>query len=898
MINETIGHYRILRKLGSGGMGVVYEAEDSKLGRRVALKFLQESGRTDPAAMERFLREARSASALNHPGICTIYAIEEADGRTYIAMELLEGQSLDVAQGRGALTVSRTIEIGIEVADALDAAHKKNIVHRDIKPANIFLTQRGTTKLLDFGLAKLIEEQEANEGETLAGTDAAFLTSPGTAVGTIAYMSPEQARGEVLDSRSDLFSLGAVLYQSATGVHPFQGSTSAVIFGNILHSAPVSPIGLNGNVPTELERILNKLLEKDRDLRYQVAAELRGDLKRLRRELEPGRPGSDSNVLASRETIAAEKVPSGTVFAETAQKNKVRTGLLLVGVLAILAAASYGAYAFLHMLKVQPFERFTIENVSNNGHISQVAISPDGKYLLQALEEKGLQSLWLHHIPTGSNKEVVEPAATNYGGLTFSPDGNYIYFVRREENEEAYAQLFSAPVLGGTPRVVIKDVDSPITFSPDGQHFAFLRELHSSAAWDLVEAKPDGTIERSIFSNKTVQSDSHVPSWSPDGKTIVIPIVQPTKEAIGGLLAVDVASGKDKVIEASPDQIFYTATWVPDGTGFIVSGSRVEAMHLQTQLGFLPYPNGEYRALTSDTNNYGRQTISKDGKTLAAIQGRLRFEIGVAPTAEPNHLQAVPLSTQLPVWRWSWMPDGRLVLPQAGSVKAVGPSGGETTILSDLKHIADQVAVCGGGEYLVIRQVGRTSGASANLWRANLDGSNQVQLTMGLNEQAPTCSKAGEWVYYIDNTDYRYVKRVSIQGGAPETIVKEGVAMFALSPDGKEIASLDVREFDHKLILRRDFTETQKMVYHDIDQRALPEEVLYTPDGKSIVYTVRDKGVDNLWVQPLDGGMFHQLTQFTKDRILRVAFSMDGTKVAISRGELESDAVLLRDSGK
>jgi serine/threonine protein kinase len=277
--------------------------------------------------MERFLREARSASALNHPGICTVYAIEEHDGRTYIAMELLEGESLDKALGRSSLAISRTVEIGIEVADALDAAHKKNIVHRDIKPANIFLTQRGSTKLLDFGLAKLLEEEGAEEGETIAGTEAAFLTSPGTAVGTIAYMSPEQARGEVLDPRSDLFSLGAVLYQAATGTHPFPGSTSAVIFGNILHSAPVSPITLNSSVPAELERILNKLLEKDRELRYQVAAELRGDLKRLLREMEPERPGSDSKVLASREPSAAVKAALGTAGPGAKARRRGRTTL-------------------------------------------------------------------------------------------------------------------------------------------------------------------------------------------------------------------------------------------------------------------------------------------------------------------------------------------------------------------------------------------------------------------------------------------------------------------------------------------------------------------------------------------------------------------------------------------
>src|SRR5882757_2353387 len=319
MLNETIAHYRILRKLGSGGMGVVYEAEDTKLGRRVALKFLPEDTRRDTQTLERFLREARAASALNHPGICTIHAIEEHDGRTFIAMELLEGQTLDRVIPLGALPIPRTIDIGIQLADALDAAHKKGIIHRDIKPSNIFVTERSAVKILDFGLAKLLPEGHANFGgeTTLADTETMLLTSPGTAVGTISYMSPEQARGEELDPRSDLFSLGGVLYQLTTGKLPFPGSTSAVVFDNILHNAPMAPVTLNPDVPAELERILNKALEKDRDVRYQVAAELRADLKRLQRESDSGRtaaatgsssPGTAS-VSRSSSQVASEATP-------------------------------------------------------------------------------------------------------------------------------------------------------------------------------------------------------------------------------------------------------------------------------------------------------------------------------------------------------------------------------------------------------------------------------------------------------------------------------------------------------------------------------------------------------------------------------------------------------------
>jgi Tol biopolymer transport system component len=662
-------------------------------------------------------------------------------------------------------------------------------------------------------------------------------------------------------------------------------------------------------VPAELERILNKLLEKDRDLRYQFAAELRADLKRLRRELEPGRPLSDSAVIASRAgsggvpvaTVASgskAKASSGAVLAEAAQKNKIGTTALLGLGLLLLVAAGYGVYSLLHKpiaSKVAPFEQFTIENVSNNGHITQAAISPDGKYLLQALEENGLQSLWLRHIATSTNKEVLAPTTTRYDGLTFSPDGNYIYFVRRDENEEE-SELFRASVLGGEPRVLIKDVDSPATFSPDGQHFVFLRELHNAPAWDLLLAKGDGTIEKSIFSAHPIQSDSFVPAWSPDGKTIVIPIVQPNKDAIGGFLAVDVATGKDQVVATSPDRIYYGPAWMPDGKALIASASRIEGGHMQAQIGYIDYPDGAYRPLTEDTNNYGKLGIAKDGKTIVAIQSKLRFSLSMAPANDPDKLHTIPLRSRIPPWRWNWMPDGRLILPQGGDLKAITADGKEDTLYSDTKHIPDQATAC--GQYIVFRQVGRTSASSANLWRMDLNGTNPKQLTSGLNDQEPTCSKDGQWVYFVDNTDNRFVKRVSVEGGAPETVVKYAVGSYALSLDGKQIASFEVRELDHKLMLRLENVETHQMTYGDIDARALPDDLAFSPDGKSIVYIVREKGVDNLWLQPLDGKARRQLTHSKSDKTFRFAFSPDGSQIAMECGEVESDAVLLHDEGK
>jgi eukaryotic-like serine/threonine-protein kinase len=908
MDGELIGHYRILRKLGRGGMGVVYEAEDTKLGRRVALKFLPEDKHRDPQTLERFLREARSASSLNHPGICTMHAIEEDNGRTFLAMELLEGQSLDAALVNAPLTFGRTLDSGIQLADALDAAHKKGIVHRDIKPANIFLTERGQAKILDFGLAKLIRSESAmtTEGPTI-DPDETHLTTPGLAVGTIAYMSPEQARGEELDSRTDLFSLGAVLYQMVTGQSPFPGATSAVIFDKILRQTPISPVTLNPSLPAEFERILNKALEKDRDVRYQVAAELRADLKRLQRETDSGRSAAAASPVGSASvakssaampiTSASAAKSSGSVIVAAAKENKLGTtlaGLLLV---ILLAAAGYGIYSLLLRSKHMPFENFEITNLTNSGHVSNAAISPDGKYLLQVHSENGLESLWLRHIATGSNTQVVAPAATRYQALTFSPDGSYLYFLRRDEEEHIIGILYAAPVLGGTPHVVTKDVDSPITFSPDGQRFAFLREKHDSPYWDLIVMKSDGSDERQIFKDENLLSDSFSPAWSPDGKTILIPVVQRAKDALGGFVLADPATGKLTNFALAQSKIYYQPVWLPDGRGVIVPSMDLSSGSLQAQLGYLSYPEGEYRLLTHDTNDYGKPSIAADGRTLVASQTKLTFDLGIAPAAAPAQLKTVPLTSHENLWRWSWGANGKLIVPQAGQVKFVSANGDETMLLNDTGHISDQTNGCGDGRYIVFRRVNRTGSAGVNLWRMDANGSNVTQLTFGQNEREPSCTRDGKWVYYTDQTDRQTVKRVSIDGGKPETVVNEPVGQFDVSPDGKWIASTEVGEADHKLSIRLDPTGGGKPTLEDADPR-MTSPPIFAPDGKSIVYVVREKGVDNLWSQTLNGMSRKALTNFTKDLIFRYAYSQDGKQIAIERGNIESDAFLFHDTSK
>jgi Tol biopolymer transport system component len=414
---------------------------------------------------------------------------------------------------------------------------------------------------------------------------------------------------------------------------------------------------------------------------------------------------------------------------------------------------------------------------------------------------------------------------------------------------------------------------------------------------DLFLVHKDGSPDRALFNHRPIQTDSLTLAWSPDAKTILIPVTQPTPNDFGGLIAVDAAIGDQKIVALAKDKDYFDPSWLPDMSGVVVSAGLAETGFERRQIGIVSYPNGDFRLLTTDTNDYLHPSLSADGRTIAASQVQYKFELGVAPAALPDSLQPIRLSSQLNIRRWDWMPDGRLVIPQGAEIRIVHPAGGENVAFSNAKNRPDQAASCGGGKYIVFRQLGGSNSAVANLWRVDAAGTNLKQLTSGLNESDPECSRDGKWVYYVDRGDKLTLKRISIEGGTAETVINAPIGFFALSPDGETILKDEVRDSDHKLMLALYSIEDKKKSYIEFDQRALPG-FKFLPDGKSVAYVVREKGVDNLWARPVDGSPSRQLTHFTAESIYAFRYSPDGTKIAIERGHVESDAVLLRDLSK
>lgn len=893
LIGQTISHYRVLEKLGGGGMGVVYRAEDTRLHRFVALKFLPDDVARDPHALARFKREAQAASALNHPNICTIHDIGEENGRAFIAMECLEGQTLKHLIQHHPLPTEQVLDLSIQIADALDAAHAKSIIHRDLKPTNIFVTERGQAKVLDFGLAKVARRNVIEPPymtEATAEVSEEHLTSPGSAVGTVAYMSPEQVRGEKLDARSDLFSFGVVLYEMATGRMAFPGNTSGIIFDAILNRAPVSPIRLKPDLPGRLEEIINKVLEKAREVRYQHASEIRADLQRLKRDTESGR------------LVVASVQSQSAALPISEQGTNTRKGTVLVGLLVLALLIAGVGYAFRSHFRSKgaepPFQNFTITKLTDTGNLTAASISPDGKYVVNVVKDNGTESLWLRNVPTNSDTQVAAPLRGHYSGVRFSTDGDYIYYRRGEENQAG--SLYHAPILGGSPHLdsdFLKTVPGEVSFSPDGQRFAYV--TLSPGGNSLVTANLEGGAQKDLFKAKPDLQLSWLwpPAWSPNGGALVI-VLRNNADKSSNLAVVDNTSGKQRIIISSTKMLFGDPTWMVDGGGLFVLYKENKAKNWQ--IGFVSYPEGKFRSVTRDTNSYSGLSVSRDGKTLTTVQKEESFKLYIVPSREMNEERATAITPRGIGYQFAWIDEANLILSgPLGPFRMSDRGVGKTTLMEGSAYSPFWLAPCKAGRYIAfMARDPKSSSGETMLWRLDTTNNEVAKLTGGSFDASPICSPDGKWIFYASpNPPEPKIQKVSIDGGAPKTISKiENLPGIDVSRDGKLLAFWDGGSFGVVNV------ETGNVVRKfPVDSRMGSSSLTatypqFTADGKALAYTIHINGVDNLWAQPIDGAPAYLITSFKSDEIQDFHWSPNGEKLGIVRGRTESNVVLIRET--
>jgi serine/threonine protein kinase/Tol biopolymer transport system component len=921
---QEVGPYHLLELLGRGGMGEVYLAHDPRLNRRVALKLLP-SGLTDERGrVRRFEQEARAASAISHPNVAHIHEIGEAQGRRYITMEYVRGRTLRQALQRGPLGVCEALDIAAQVAMGLSAAHEAGVLHRDIKPENIVLRNDGYVKVLDFGLAKLVEDR------LYAGTPEAtpllsLHTEPELLMGTSDYMSPEQVRRQPADERTDLWSLGVVLYEMLAGRRPFTGGESREVIVAILEREP-EPVGrVREGLHPALQEIVAKALRKRAEERFQSAREMVDELRRVRRLIEGGNSSSTSHAGGSSQGDGAE--PQGAPSAEPSRPygalgrmvdfkpgvfSSARVSTFTrrwrpIYWLVLISLSVAGLYVGLVRRARPPLLDRALNlkfgRLNLSGDISDIVLSPDGKYVAHVAAEAGKHTLHLTEIATASDLPVAQPSAAGYSGLSFSPDGTYLYYL---ENQVETGTLYRVSKLGGGRRKILDDVNTAVTFSPDGAWLAFVRINRALDTPDLIVARADGTAERLLARRTRADADTFMsdvkwagPAWSPDGKVLACPTLRLSPEQQMNLEVIDVETGAGRRLNTEPWYDISRVAWLSDGSGLVVSAA--EAPGAPWQLLLLAYPGGEVRKVTNDPHNYTLISGARDSSlflTLNIEEDSSVWQLSAVDGARPEVLNVTPRKGVSEIlWEGA---DKFLYTINDGThtnlwLQEPGVAARQLTFEADNFKPAQS----SDGRYIVFVS---TRAGALNIWRMKDDGTQPKRLTHGAYEDVPSVTPDGKWVIYRTGSS---ISKVSIDGGDAIKLIDKSALCPALSADGRLLAfftsdqpdshtwHVEVYDLGSLTAVRRFELPAATTPFNGL--RPTPDNRLrWTSDGSGLAYVSRADGSANVWLQELAGGTPRQLTYFKDANMPSFAWSPDGKRLACVRSTKAYIPVLVR----
>jgi eukaryotic-like serine/threonine-protein kinase len=916
-----LGRYEIRSQLGAGGMGEVYRSRDASLNRDVAIKVLPAAFSADNQRLRRFEQEAKSAGGLNHPNIAHIYEIGESDNMTFIVMELVDGQTLRRRLNSAQLTPIEALTIAIQIADALAAAHEAGVIHRDIKPENIMIrTRDGYVKVLDFGLAKLAVSPNS-QADTEAATRTLLNTGPGTVVGTTQYMSPEQARGKQVDARTDIWSLGCVLYEMVAGRAPFAGESTSDLVASILEREPAPLARYARAVPETLEWIVTKALRKDREDRYQTARELLTDLRSLKQRLEfageqersvppasseptilPGVEQLSAPTISEnkeRQTQEAAHPTSAEYLIGEMKRHKRGLVLSLTAVVLILV----GVVVVLKFLRsptktAVSFSKMKVTRLTTTGKASYAAISPDGKYVVHVSGSSQQQSILLRHIATGSDKEIVPSNGNDFIWVTFSRDGSYVLYCRVESG--AYP-LYQVAILGGTPRkLTSEDADVAVTFSPDGKRLAFMRGEPQRGEASLVVANADGSGEQKLVSRKVGDFYNGVwssPSWSPDGQLIAFAHRTPDGDGKNvNVIMASVKDGTEKQITSHNWSVVQALVWLEDGSGLFITAAEREPGSPR-QIWHVSYPSGEAERITNDTNNYLGVSLTADSSALVTVLTEQTSDIWTAPNGEAGQATQLTSSRNDGGLGVVWTADGRIVY--ASGVRdfrdlwIMNPDGTGRVQLTANAGSNSTPSVSPDGRYIVFTS---SRGGVFHIWRIDIDGSNPKRLTDGDRETNPTVSPDGKWVLYTAvESDQQKLRKVPIDGGETVQLTNYSSATPYVSPDGRFIAGGYIDETPPPRWKLAIISYEGGPPIRTFDISTLQSKYQWAADGRAVLYTLTRNGVANIWSQPIDGGLPKQVTDFKSDLIFRFDWSRDGKQLVLARGTINNDVVLISE---